>query len=221
MKTSSLVLCASTAALLVSSQVSSRADNLGFDGLKFKCDVGLSYMNGANDVNNKLKASINDNNTTLNTDGSILVFPVGLELNPRVQFNNGIGVGLSLGPTEFAAYEIKTYYSSSSYSSSSKTHFSYSIPIGPFVQYDILHDSNWSPFVRGGVKFPVAGGDDFKSSSAGLFGQVGVQFFRQNHVGMGFDVGYDASKITIRAGSLGPDRKATPVGFNAGIFVTF
>jgi len=212
MKTMRLTVCTLAAIAGLSSQLSSTARAEISDGTRFHFDLGLSYVDGAYDVNKQLKASFVDNGYTIQRD---YVVPVGLSLNPRVQFGNGLGVGLSLGPSSFVGVERNGSFNV-------KSDLSYIIPVGGFVQYNFLTHENISPYIRGGVKYPITGGDFIQSGTVGGYGAVGVQFFNQKRIGVALEVGYDSSRVTISAGPLDRvTRKATPTGLTASLVIIF
>lgn len=212
MKIMRLAVCTLVGIVGLHSQITSSAKAEISDGTRFHFDLGLTYVDGAYDVNKQLKASLVDNGYTIQRD---YVVPVGLSLNPRVQFGNGLGVGLSLGPTSFIGIERNGGFNVGQ-------DLSYIIPVGGFVQYNFFRHHNVSPYLRGGVKYPITGGDFIKSGTIGGYGAVGVQFFNQKRVGVGLEVGYDSSRVTISAGPLDRvARKATPTGLNASLVIFF
>ncbi len=183
-------------------------------GMQFHFDLGLTYVNGAYDVNRLLKASLIENNpgSTITSD---YVVPLGLSLNPRLEFGNGLGVGLTAGPTSVVAVKNDAGVFNASQD------INYIIPVGGFVQYNLFHNKNVSPYLRAGVKYPITGGSFIRSGTVGAYGAVGVEFFKQKHVGLGLEAGYDSSQVTISAGSLGLPKKTAPTGFNASLVIFF
>ncbi len=216
MRTSSLLACCLAAlSSLGTATVSWGAD----EGITFKFPVGFSYVNGAYDLNDKLKDSYREGGYNVSDN---FVLPVGLTFNPRVEFPFGLGIGVALGPTEFIAVERESYYYGYDYyHHPDDTELNYVIPVGGYVQYNLFRDRTVSPFVRVGVRYPITGGDNIKSSSVGFFGSGGVEFLRDKKVAFGIEAGYDTSEIKVNANLGGPDKKVTPIGFNIGIFVLF
>ncbi len=186
--------------------------------VNFKFPVGLSYVNGAYDLNNKLKDSFTENGFPVEDNW---VVPLGLTFNPRIEFPFGLGIGLAFGPTEFVAIERRTYYYGYYHHDYDDTEINYVIPIGGYLQYNLLRDQTVSPFVRVGVRYPITGGDNIKSGEVGFFASGGVEFYRNRQVAFGFEAGYDTSEIKVNANVGGADKKVTPIGFNAGVFVLF
>jgi hypothetical protein len=184
------------------------------DGIKFKFPLGFSYANGAYDVDHKLKDSFTENGYAVTDD---FVWPIGLTFNPRVEFPFGLGLGVTVGPTEFIAID-KVNIGAGSWRESE---FNYIIPVGGYVQYNLFKDRPVSPFVRAGVRFPITGGDNVGSGTAGVFGAGGVEFYRSRRIAFGVEIGYDSSEVKVNANVGGASKKVTPIGFNAGIFVLF
>jgi hypothetical protein len=170
--------------------------------------VGLTYANGAYDLNDKLKESLHEQGYAVTDD---FVWPVGLTLNPRVEFPCGFGVGAAFGPTEFI--EVKR--------EGCDDDLSYILPVGAYLQYSLRRDRDVSPYVRVGFRYPFTGGDFLKDGTVGPFGAVGVEFLRQKRIAFGVEVGYDASEVKVTAGAGRADKKIKPIGFNASLFVLF
>jgi len=212
MRNNRLVSCGLAIWVGLSINLKSRAaDAPSSEGIKFKFPIGLSYIDGAYDIDNKLKQSITFTGTHTVSDDFVL--PVGLTLNPRIEFPFGLGIGLALGPFEFLSVSENGDFSNSE--------LSYIIPVGAYLQYNLFRDSAISPFVRVGVRYPITGGSMIKNGELGFFGSAGVEFFRNKKVSFGVEAGYDTSRVTVNANFGAPDMKATPIGFNVGIFVMF
>jgi hypothetical protein len=152
--------------------------------------------------------------------------PVGLVLNPYYEWQTpigGIGAGVTVGPTTFVFVDEKTIGFGES---SDDIKFSYAVPIGAFVRYTPWPKVVAAPYVRAGFKYPFAGGDNFESSSAGVFGAVGVEFWRTKKVGVSLEVGYDTSEIKVKytgqndlSGTY--SEKVTCPGFTVALQVVF
>jgi hypothetical protein len=212
MKNLRLTVSTLIAVVGLKSQTISRAQESSSTGMKFHLDLGLTYVNGAYDVNKQLKAGFIDNGYTIQDD---YVVPIGLSLNPRLEFANGLGAGLALGPTSVVAVK------NNSAGFNAGRDINYIIPVGGFVQYNLFSDKNVSPYIRAGIKYPITGGSYIRSGPIGGFGVIGVEFFKQKRVGFGLEAGYDSSRTTISVGPLGAPRKVTPTGFNASLVIFF
>jgi hypothetical protein len=142
--------------------------------------VGLSYVDGFSEV-----VSYYEDNHDVDAGGFV---PIGLSFTPYYQFDHGSRIGFDLGPAGLILGDV-TYWD---------------VPIALTYGLTILPDASWSPYVRGGFKYHFVGGDDVQDSTPGLFGAVGVEFFRQKAVGLQFEVGYDSSEVTMEDdGSIG------------------
>ncbi|MDN5850051.1 MAG: hypothetical protein L0H63_10515 [Nitrococcus sp.] len=141
--------------------------------------VGLSYANGIYDVKDAVEK---------NTSVSVYtVIPVGLSFHPYVEFTDiGLGVGASFGPAKLLVGDLTSYI----------------VPVGADVRYTLFRNSNVSPYVRGGLRYSLAGGDFLSSGDPGFFAAGGIEFFRaQGGVCLGIEAGYDASEIEVDIGS--------------------
>jgi len=160
---------------------------------EFKFPVGLAYTSGAQNVMDELKA-----NYPVTSD---FVWPVGLAFNPYYELDFGLSFGLSLGPSSFVVVEEST-------PSSTDTKLNYIVPVGGFVRYTLFRESVVSPYARAGIAYNFAGGDYIGGGDVGVFGAVGVELWRTKAVGLGLELGYSTSTVTVKAGPLGSDRSA-------------
>jgi len=150
--------------------------------------VGLTYASGAKDVTDAVLGDL-----TASTSTQI---PVGLSFSPYRQFSNGLGVGVDVGPFVLVHVEVTRMgsYSGSSTSTSSGV----LMPVGLYGRYDFVRDGDVSPYVRGGIRKLFVGGDDvFQEGSAGLYGNVGVEFSHKRAVRFGFEAGFDTTTVKI------------------------
>jgi len=183
----------------------------------FHFPVGISYASGIQDATDKLFDFYKQDNFHVDR----IDIPIGLTLNPYYEWDSGLGVGVSVGPTAFIFVDEKLY-GNGYYTETTK--FSYAVPVGGFVRYTLWRDRTVAPYIRAGVRYPLAGGDNLESSQVGPFGAVGVEFWRTKKVGMSIEVGYDASEIKVKYTTLGGDnwsKKVTFGGFMAGLSVVF
>ena len=185
----------------------------------FHFPIGITYSQGGYDTINKLTDAYQADwevKYGVKLDLNKVNIPVGLTFNPYYEWNNGLGLGLDLGPTLFMAATLqKSGYGGTS----QETKFSYIIPIGASVRYTFFRNDKISPYVRAGVRYPIAGGDNISSSQVGPFGALGVEILRTKRVGVAVEVGYDASKIKIT--SVKGSNQVTFAGLTAGLSVCF
>jgi hypothetical protein len=184
---------------------------------QFFFPVGISYSYGGQQVSDKLTDFYRNDGFDVNQTS----VPIGLSFNPFYEWDNGLGVGLSLGPTAFLVVDEDI---DSGFNHTDTTRFSYVVPFGGFVRYTLFRDKTVSPYVRVGVRYPFAGGDNLESANVGPFGMVGVDLWRNKKVGMSVEVGYDASQVRVKytttAGNSRSD-KVTFAGFTATLSVLF
>lgn len=157
---------------------------------EWRFPFGLGYASGLGD----LVDIYEDNLEAEGYDVDTSEWPVGLLFQPYYQFDNGLRIGVGLGPTIFIYGDADHY----------------EVPLNLNIGYSILPSSNTSPYVRCGVAYHIAGGDYVEGSNVGFFGALGVVFFRNSPVGFGIEVAYDASEIELEryegAGWLPPQR---------------
>lgn len=176
--------------------------------------MGITYGSGLTDVTDAIETGLENQ---FGFDVDTWSIPVGLSLHPYIEFDFGLGVGLSVGPAEFVAIEVDTYGPGYSTSDSS---FDYLIPVGVDLRYTLFRDRKVSPYARVGVRYPIVGGDYLEDSSPGIFGALGVEFYRNNRVGFGVEVGYDASEVDVAVGG-GRTETVKPCEFMISIFALF
>ena len=150
----------------------------------FRFQVGLSYVSGFGDIVDYYKEK-------LDADGSGV--PIGLSLAPYYEFAHGSRLGIDLGPAAILMVNSDVKY--------------WDIPLALTYGFTFIPKSSVSPYVRGGIKYHIANGDDVDSSKPGIFGAAGVEFLRKSPVGIGLEVGYDGSEVeidgeTFKAGEL-------------------
>jgi hypothetical protein len=182
------------------------------DAVDWRFPVGLTYINGFGDVTDIYK----DN---MKAEGYMLLdeswdIPVGISFHPYVELDNGITIGTGFGP--LAAIFVTT--SSSGGGDGDKYFFDF--PVNLTGGYVFIPSANISPYVRGGVMYHIASGDYVESSTPGLFGAVGVEFFRHNPVGLGIEIGYDSSEIELEKVGIGTE-EIEPFGLMVSIFAIF
>jgi len=216
MKTIRLASCAIAVIAGIGLSSSARAEG------KFYFPVGVAYGSGIHDATDKLFDFYKQDGF----DVTKIDIPVGLVLNPYYEWKTavgGIGAGVTVGPTAFVVVDEKTYgYGGSS----DNVKFSYAVPVGAFLRYAPWPDKKVSPYVRAGVKYPFAGGDNLESSQVGAFGALGLEFWRTKKVGMSLEVGYDTAKIKVKytgqntlSGTF--SENVTFPGFTAALSVVF
>lgn len=182
---------------------------------EFKFPVGFTYISGFNDVFSLYKDNLEAEG--YDVSGNTLL-PIGLTFQPYYQFDNGIGVGLGVGPVSYIIVEKTDWSGDSTYMDFTD------VPVQATVRYTFVPSSDISPYVRAGVSYHFASGDYVNNSNPGALGSVGVEFFRKSRVGFGLDVSYDSSTVEFdkidNDGSM--DKKSiAPGGLMVSIFAIF
>ncbi|MEW6419128.1 MAG: outer membrane beta-barrel protein [Nitrospirota bacterium] len=142
-------------------------------------------------------------------------WPVGLTFQPYVEFDNGLGVGMGLGPMMIVATNQDADF--------------FNLPVNLNLRYSFLPKEKISPYVRAGASYNITSGDYVEGSKIGFLGALGVEFLRKSPVGFGLEVGYDSSEIEFeefeRPYPYGVVKKGTkdiaPINWWASIFIVF
>ncbi len=180
----------------------------------FYFPVGITYASGINDAVSALDDLYTAAGYRFEEN---VVVPIGLSLNPYYEFDNGLAVGLNVGPATVIVLNNRTIYSDGS---SDSYDVSYVVPIGADLRYTFLRDKDVSPYLRVGFRYPIVGGRNVESSQVGPVVAVGVDFWRSKKIGMAIEVGYDGSSIEVQ-GPTQATKDVTYAGFTAGLMVRF
>jgi hypothetical protein len=184
----------------------------------FHFPVGLTYSKGAQDTMNDL-LDIYEAEWGIK-DSTRIVIPVGLTFNPYYEWNVaqniGVGVGAGMGPATMIFASLDN-----GGSSSLDTKFTCIIPVGADARCTFFNKKNVSPYVRLGFRYPIGLGDNIDSTSPGLFAAAGVEFWRTKAVGLGLEVGYDNSTVTLEAFDGAYKKDETFAGFTVSVFAVF
>ena len=127
-------------------------------------------------------------------------FPLGPVFSPYYEFENGFGIGATLGPgLGFTVDEDGDDDADS---------VEVIIPLGLDARYAYAFGDH-AAFARAGLRATAAFGDYLDSGDPGLYGGLGMEFYRTQTVGFGFEVGYDSSEIEVSNGFTAFDVKPT------------
>lgn len=177
---------------------------------EFRFPVGLAYVHGISEAADELEDLYTSAGFTISDDFDV---PISLVFSPYYEFDNGFGVGVDVGP--FAVFLIET-----DTATGTDDDISYVVPIGAHVRYTFMRGEDFSPYLRAGVRYPIAGGDNIDSSTLGVFGSIGMELWQWRRVGMAFEAGIDTSKIELE-GPTGIKEDVLFPGFTASVMVTF
>lgn len=177
---------------------------------EFHFTAGLSYVDGIHNAVDDLEDLYHQAGFSL--DDSYTV-PISVSFQGYYEWDNGLGLGASVGPTLFLAIE-------EDFGFDEEEHFSSVVPIGLDVRYTLFRDRDVAPYVRAGVHYPLVSGHNLDSSEVGAFGAVGIELYRNRKVSFGFEVSYDSSTIKVQ-GPTGATKETTYPGFMFSAFVRF
>lgn len=152
---------------------------------EMKYAVGLNYVSGFLDVGEFIEDSLQREGYS--TD--LFYLPVGLDVLVGYQTDPGVSFGVQGGPFALLFVDVLGGPYSGDY-------FCWDIPLSLWAGYVPLPKSKVSPYVRGGVRQHIGGGDFFESADVGLFGAAGVTFFNDRRVQVQLEVSYDTSEAT-------------------------
>jgi hypothetical protein len=173
---------------------------------EWRFPVGVSYVRGLTDVRNDYRNSLEAQGYAVGTNTER---PFGVSFQPYVQFDNGFGIGGALGPYLSSQTPVANFYA---------------LPVGLDIRYTFAPAADTSPYVRVGGRYNLAMGKFVEHASAGLFGAVGVEFFRKKTAGVALELAYDASTVKLKEYQDSTNYRTEtvrPSGFLAGIFAVF
>ncbi len=169
--------------------------------------LGFAYIGNFNKVVDLHENNLEAKGFDVDTNWK---WPVGLSFQPYVEFDNGLGVGMGLGPMMFILSNQDADF--------------FNLPVNLNLRYSFIPKNNISPYVRAGASYNIASGDYVESSKIGFLGAAGVEFSRKSPVGFGFEVGVDSSEIEFKkfqSSSLWSKKDIKPINWWASIFVVF
>jgi hypothetical protein len=140
------------------------------------------------------------------------VWPVGLSVNPYYEFNIGVGVRLSVGPSAIPVIDDPW---------GNREGVSLYCARERFCQLHFSTGQKCFALRLCGVRYPIAGGDYLKFDNIGAFRAVGVEFLGTKKVGFPVEASYDTSTVKIEPGPLGGEKKATFGGIMASLSAVF
>jgi hypothetical protein len=119
--------------------------------------LGLSYASGVEDVPDLYEDNLRLAGREADVD---LQFPVGLAASFVYDWTTEWRTDVGLGPVFAIGGDVKHL----------------EVPLSATIGYQFLPYSRYSPYVRGGLIHHFASGDQYDSSTPGLFLAVGVDF---------------------------------------------
>jgi len=170
------------------------------EGMRFP--LAISYVSGVDDLVDQYEAN-------LEFDGWFEYdnwqWPVGLAFQPYYQWDNGVRLGMDVGPI-IAIFGDTTHWQ---------------VPLNVNLGYTFNEEGSVAFFVRAGPSFHVADGDYYERSKVGVMAGIGLEFFRSDHTAIGIQAMYDSAKVEIA--DLPNDRIVgiRAAEFSAGVYFLF
>ena len=119
--------------------------------------LGLSYASGVSDVADLYEDNLRLDGREADVD---LKFPVGVAASFVYDWTTEWRTDVGVGPIFAIGGDVRHL----------------EVPFSATIGYQFLPHSRYSPYVRGGVIHHFASGDQYDSSTPGLFAAVGVDF---------------------------------------------
>jgi hypothetical protein len=188
------VLCLMVLALLTGCRTAP-ADKQSGRGFHFP--VGVAYVAGFDKV-----LDIYRDRLGKDIDSTI---PIGLVFDPYYQWESGLAVGAGVGPLMMASGDIDLV----------------NIPVNIHGRYYFVPESNFSPYLKAGLSYNIASGDYVEGSQLGVFGGVGLEFYRSNSLSWGLEAIFDTSSIEFERTARNSTRNVKPIAFKVGVFIIF
>jgi hypothetical protein len=163
-----------------------------FAGEGWHFGIGLSHASGFADVKDYYEREYHAT--------SITVSPVGAVFMPSYEWNNGLRVGGDLGPILAVMGDVSFV----------------DVPVGLSVGYAFRPAQEVSPYVRGGIRYQIASGDQVNGSSPGAFAAAGIDFAQRKRFHWGLEAAVDTSTVTFkgtRTEEIKPNRFLVNVHF--------
>jgi hypothetical protein len=168
--------------------------------------VGLTYINGIGDVNDFITDSLGDDVDSLN-------IPVGVAAAGGYRFACGGEIMGHAGPFSLTYLDVDN-------GSFAGDYFDWDMPVGLTAGYVLFSGESISPYLRGGIRYHIAGGDFHDHSSPGLYVAGGVNFFANKVAKLQFEIAYDDATVEYED-FAGSKKKIKPGGWLVSIRAAF
>jgi len=180
-----------------------------YSSVEYHVEGGLTYTSGVENVLNQMEKNFGFDRR--------FDWPIGIKLSGYVKYPSGFAFGGSLGPCVFISVEDRNHH----YRYNNDTQTNYIIPVSADVRYFLPKNGFLVPYVRLGVSYPIAGGDNLGAGTPGPVGAVGAHVWEQRIMAVGVEAGYDASKVKVKSGYLHDAEKVRSTEFTLSVFASF
>ncbi|MBW2637079.1 MAG: hypothetical protein JRC86_06090 [Deltaproteobacteria bacterium] len=154
-----------------------------FSGLvnaeEWRLPLALTYTTGHEDVNEIIETNNSIGEGTTDSDSGYI--PASISFQPYLQLDNGLRLGAGIGPVMATFGDVSFY----------------DIPINLNAGYTFNPAANISPYFRAGLVNHILSGDYVKGSNPAFFMGIGVEFFRLRDIGLGVELAYDTSRLSV------------------------
>jgi hypothetical protein len=107
--------------------------------------------------------------------------PIGASFHPYYQFDFGMRLGFGVGPFSLIIGDA-TYYN---------------VPVSFQAGFSFIPRANFSPYIKTGAIYNIAGGDYVAKSHPGFLVGLGFEFNRKRLIGFGFEIAYETAALTL------------------------
>jgi len=142
--------------------------------------IHLNYVGGLSEVFDLYKNNMEHEGYEIIAE---FVMPVGVSFNPYMQFDSGLRVGGGFGPVFVVLIEENGYFA---------------LPFNINAGYTLFPNGPFSPYLKGGISYHLAGGEYHHSSAPGLFAAAGLVLMNDRRVNFGFEISTDLSKVKFK-----------------------
>ena len=132
--------------------------------------------------------------------------PVGLFINPYLEFDNGLGVGIGLGPAMLIFGDTEFV----------------DVPVSIDLRYSLrVGDSGFVPYLRAGVMKQLASGDFVDGDKSGTLTAIGLEWRRAGGVDFGIELATSDSEIEFERVRTAGTESIEPFETRVSVFIVF
>jgi hypothetical protein len=142
---------------------------------RWNFSLGLAYVSGFSDVKDFYVREYS-------AEASSFV-PVGLMFTPYYETKSGWRFCLDVGPVAAALGSVSFV----------------DVPVGLSAGYRFRGGSRTWPYVRAGMRYHFAGGDNIDGSTPGVFAGLGLDFGRESGTRWGIELAVDTSDVKFQS----------------------
>lgn len=145
---------------------------------QWRYPFGVSYMMSFQKIADNIEQNLIATKSTETDPGA---YPFGISFQPYLQFDNGMRIGMGVGPCMYTL---------------GNSHY-LDLPISVNAGYSFNLSSATAPYFRFGIIQHIITSDYFLSTYPGFIGALGIEFFRNQRVSLGLEILYDNTTIKM------------------------